>query len=112
MKPLAIPEGPLTESERLMYYDALKKSVGIVYLLWFFLGYWGVHRIFAGRVVSGISMFILSVVSIILSIVVIGFLGLAIVGIWWIIDLFLIGGWIRAYNEDLIRKLGGHPSLH
>lgn len=48
----------------------------ISYLLWFFLGFWGAHRFFNGRWISGILYM---------------FTG-AFCGIGWIIDLFLIPG--------------------
>jgi hypothetical protein len=50
-------------------------SVLAAYLLWFFLGWLGVHHLYMGR---GIGIWILSLIS---------FQGLF---LWWIVDLFLI----------------------
>ena len=37
----------------MMRYDANKKSIGVSYLLWFFLGGLGAHRFYNGRTGSG-----------------------------------------------------------
>ena len=37
-------------TELMMRYDANKKSVLLAYLIWFFLGLFGVHRFYLGRV--------------------------------------------------------------
>jgi len=49
----------------------------VAYLLWFFLGIFGVHHLYIGR---GIGIWLVSLFTIQ------GF------GIWWLIDLFLIPG--------------------
>ena len=49
----------------------------VAYLLWFFLGFFGVHHLYIGR---GIGIWLVSLFTIQ------GF------GIWWLIDLFLIPG--------------------
>jgi DNA-directed RNA polymerase subunit RPC12/RpoP len=60
------------------------RSTGIAYLLWFFLGYLGVHRFYCGRVWSGVLWF----------------LTLGLFGIGWIIDAFLIPGMVEESNRD------------
>ncbi len=50
-------------------------SALVAYVLWFFLGWIGIHHLYIGR---GIGIWLLSLIS---------FQGL---GLWWIIDLFLI----------------------
>ena len=73
------------------------KSVGLAYVLWFLLGLAGVHRIYLGRVGSGVGMLILTLLTICFGyIIFIGWflalpLGLA-VFVWWIVDAFLIPG--------------------
>ena len=52
-------------------------SVLVAYLLWFFLGWIGIHHLYIGR---GVGIWILSVIT------------LQGLGLWWIIDLFLIPG--------------------
>jgi TM2 domain-containing membrane protein YozV len=88
-----------------MMYDANRKSVGVAYLLWLFLGGAGGHRFYAGKTGSGIAMLILTVLGVILSIVGVGFLLLFAVGVWAIVDAFLIPGWIRNTNMLLAATL-------
>ena len=71
------------------------RSIAIAYLLWFFLGGLGVHRFYLGHTRSGLYMLGLCVLSLILSLVVIGALGFIVLGVWWLVDAFLIPGLAR-----------------
>ena len=95
------------DTERGMRYDANKKSALIAYLLWFFLGLFGVHRLYLGRVGSGIGMLVLHGISWVLAWVLIGYLGFAVLGLWWLVDALLIPGMTRSYNNRLIESLRG-----
>ena len=66
------------------------KSKLIAYLLWFFLGWAGIHRFYVGKVVSGI-----------LYLLTLGFFGIG-----WFIDLFLLGGYVDTYNALHLAKYG------
>ncbi len=98
---------PSDDAIAMMRYDAAKKSVLVAYLLWFFLGYLGAHRFYLGRVVSGIVMLVMSLLSVLLTVVLIGFLGLLVIGLWWFIDAFLIPGMAARCNGRLIDQLRG-----
>jgi len=100
------PRPPTGDAARLMQYDAAKKSTGIAYLLWFFLGGLGVHRFYLGQTGSGIAMAIISVISWITVMIGIGLVGLAVIGIWWLVDAFLIPGIATRSNQDLATRLG------
>jgi TM2 domain-containing membrane protein YozV len=89
----------------MMRYDANEKSVGVAYVLWFFFGVIGPHRFYLKRTGTAFVMLIIFVVSAPLSFIGIGFIGLAIVGIWELVDAFLIPGLTRAYNNRLIARL-------
>lgn len=52
-------------------------DVIVAYLLWFFLGWLGVHHLYMGR---GVGIWIVSLIS------------LQGLGFWWLADLFLIPG--------------------
>lgn len=93
------------QSRAAMVYDAKKKSLLIAYLLWWFLGTLGVHRMYAGRVASGVAMLVLSVVSAVLTIVAVGFLGLVAIVAWWLVDAILLPGMIESYNLRLIDRV-------
>ena len=90
----------------IMLYDANKKSAGIAYLLWFFVGLLGGHRFYLGRTGSGLGMAALLVLSLILTVAVIGVFGLFVLGIWALIDALLIPGMVQEHNNQLIQRLG------
>lgn len=58
------------------------KSVGVAYVLWFFLGFLGVHKFYLGKVGIGISY-----------IFTLGWLGIGL-----LIDLFTLPGQVRKAN--------------
>ncbi|HEX8395663.1 MAG TPA: TM2 domain-containing protein [Longimicrobium sp.] len=93
------------DTQRLMMYEAQKKSVGLAYLIWFFLGSIGGHRFYAGRTGSGLAMLILCCASFVLTFVVVGLLGFFVLGIWVLVDALLIPGMIRDHNMRLVGQL-------
>ena len=103
---MPIGAGP-GDARAMMRYDANRKSVLVAYLLWFFLGGFGLHRFYLGRIVSGLAMLLLWLVSWALTPVLIGYGGLVIIGLWWLIDALLIPGMARRSNERLIADLTG-----
>jgi TM2 domain-containing membrane protein YozV len=86
----------LTEKELLILqqeFDKRKKNEVIAWLLWAFLGLFGAHRFYLGRIGTGLIMlFTLG-----------GFV------IWAIIDIFLIPGMLRDYhkklNDEIIQEI-------
>lgn len=88
-----------SDAQALMAFQANRKSVGVSYAFWFFLGAFGAHRFYNGRVGTGIAQLLcllfcwLIVPAIVL-------------GIWWIVDAFLIPGWVRDHNARLMVSLG------
>lgn len=95
------------DTKAFLKYEANKKNMVVAYLLLIFLGYFGVHRFYAGAKTSGIVMLVLFAVSWVLSFFIIGFIGFAIIGIWWLIDLFLLHGLIVRHNDALASELSG-----
>lgn len=71
------------------------KSMAIAYILWLFLGGLGAHRFYLGRTGSAIAQLVLTIIGIVLSLVLVGFVPLIVVGIWLFVDLFLIPGMVR-----------------
>ena len=68
----------------------------VVYALWFFLGFFGIHRFVTGRVFTGLLMLVLNG----LGWLTIWLLGLGLVfwvplAVWWLIDALLIPSWVR-----------------
>lgn len=66
------------------------KSKGVAYLLWFFLGWAGVHRMYCGRWISGF----------------VWLFTWGLFGIGWLVDLFLTSGMVDYANLLLAGKLG------
>lgn len=91
-----------------LVYDANRKSVGVAYLLWFFLGGFGAHRFYLGHIVSGAIQLMLFVLGWLTVWVVIGAVPLIVVGIWWLVDAFLIPGMARDHNLELAGALTGN----
>lgn len=94
------PAAGAEETVRLMRYDAAKKSVGVAYMLWFFLGAFGVHRFYLGS--WGIGVLVLACTT--LAFVTFGLTGL-VSGLIMVLDLFLIPGKVQQHNERLIASL-------
>ncbi|WP_310618614.1 TM2 domain-containing protein [Flexibacterium corallicola] len=67
-----------------------QKSAIIGFVLWFFLGMLGIHRIYMGKITSGIAMAAMTVIGGITAIFLIGYFILVAVWVWWIIDLVLM----------------------
>jgi TM2 domain-containing membrane protein YozV len=81
-----------------MLFEQNEKSKGVAYLLWLFLGWLGVHRMYAGKTKSGIAQMLL-------SFTVVGFVLVTLW--WWIIDAFLIPGMINERNLKTIDMIYG-----
>lgn len=99
--------GVIPDAEvKLMRYDANKKSMAVAYLLWFFVGGFGAHRLYLGWIKSGLAIPALWILPFILMFVVpVAIFLIAIPGIWAFVDLFLIPGMVRDHNNQLINTL-------
>ena len=65
-----------------------KKIVAV--LLSFFMGTLGIHRFYLGRAGSGAAMLVMSILGWLTTGIFVGFILVAIVGIWDVIDFFRI----------------------
>lgn len=79
------------------------KSVGVAYAFALLLGEFGAHRFYLGKPVSAIVVMLLWLTGIATAWIVIGFFLLAPAFIWWVIDLCILPGMVRAENA---RRLG------
>jgi len=75
-----------------------KKSMGVAYALWFFLGGLGAHRFYLGKTGSAVGMLVLAFASVLLTFVLVGVFGFIALSIWIIVDAFLIPGWVNSYR--------------
>src|SRR5690606_37388823 len=86
-------------------FEANKKSSGVAYLLWFFTGGVGGHRFYMGRTGSAVGQLGLSIVGWLTIWFAVGLLFLIPLGIWLLIDVFLVGGWVQEHNNALLSRL-------
>lgn len=98
------------DAQALMAFQSSKKSMGVSYLLWFFFGCIGAHRFYNGRTGSGVGQLILFVLGWATVVIGVGFVLLGALGIWVLIDAFLIPGWVKMHNMQLMAKLTGGAS--
>jgi len=78
----------LTERELLILrqeVDGRKKSTAATWLLWIFLGVFGAHRFYLGRIGTGVAM-LLTIGGLL---------------IWALVDAFLIPGMLRANQREV-----------
>lgn len=94
-----------SESSRMMLYEARRKSGLLAYALWFFLGSFGVHRFYLGHILSGVIMLGLTTIGWLTWFFLIGWLPLAVVGLWWLLDAILTYGMVEDYNVQLAASL-------
>ncbi|MET8152939.1 TM2 domain-containing protein [Actinoplanes sp. NPDC049668] len=76
-------------------YDDVKKSAGIAFAFWFFLGGFGAHRFYVGHKGVGIAML----------------LTLGGLGLWALIDVFFVSGAVREVNASKKRQIFGQFGL-
>jgi TM2 domain-containing membrane protein YozV len=88
-----------------MMYDANRKSVGAAYLLWLFLGGLGGHRFYMGKTGTAVVQLLMSIFGWATIIVGIGLVLLIPLGIWLLVDAFLIPGIVRDENMRLAQLL-------
>ena len=86
----------LTNEERLLVNSEVEKrrrSAAAAYLLWVFLGFVGGHRFYFGKTGSGAAMALITILTL-------GF-GVIVTGVWALVDVFLISGWLREDVEQI-----------
>jgi TM2 domain-containing membrane protein YozV len=82
-------------------YEVEKKNVVIAYLLWWFLGFFGVHRFYMNRPKS-LFMLLLGIVSFLTLFIGIGVILFIPLWIWWFVDAFFVHKWVTNYNLSLL----------
>ena len=74
------------------------KDSTAAWLLWFFLGAFGAHHFYLGRTKWGVAYAVGFVVSWVLAIAIIGFLGLIALFVLWIVDAAKMSERVHQYN--------------
>lgn len=87
-------------------YEAGSKSLLVAYILWFFLGAFGVHRMYLDRWFSGLILLGLTIFgSATTWLFGLGLIPLFFAGIWWMLDAILTYMMTESYNTQLARDL-------
>ena len=77
------------------------KNLVVAYLLWWFLGWAGVHRLYLGRIKTGLAQLILFIIGVVTLIVLVGYIFLVVWGAWWLLDAFFTYKIVAEENEKL-----------
>ncbi len=80
-----------------------QKSVVLAYLLWWFLGWLGIHRLYAGMSKWWLYP-VLGLFGIITAFILVGYLILLGLFIWWIIDAVNLHKVIQLQNLEVIEN--------
>lgn len=95
-----------SELDRVVAFETRKKSMAMAFVLWWIAGAFGGHRFYLGRTGSATAMLCISLVSIPLMFLLIGFFTILITAVWALVDVFQLAGWVRAHNAEVARSLG------
>lgn len=109
-------EVPGMIEKRWSAFELRRKSQLVIYLLWLFLGLLGGYRFYLGMKPSGIAMACLACVSAVTWCVLWETPDEALLAstvtavpllVWVLSDIFRLPGFVRDYNDRLIRWVGG-----
>ncbi|MBZ4022371.1 hypothetical protein CKO11_07865 [Rhodobacter sp. TJ_12] len=96
-------------SDRALYIEQRIANEGpsalVAYLLWLFVGFFGVHRFYLGRWISGLMQLVLFGIGSALTFLLVGYIPLALVALWWALDALLIPGMIATDRAILRMRL-------
>lgn len=77
------------------------KSMLVAYLLWWFLGWAGVHRFYLGRVKSGVAQLLMFVLGFATAVIVIGYVLIIAWFVWWALDAYFT---FKMVDEENTRR--------
>lgn len=80
------------------------RNTVLAYVLWFFLGHLGVHRMYVGRWGTGLLQLLLAWGGGATTWLLIGWIPLAVWFVWWVVDAVLLPGMVRRKNEEEARR--------
>lgn len=95
---------PAPNVNQLLRFEKEKKSVGLAFALCWILGIWGVHRFYLKRR-HAVTMLIVTLISIPLCFVFVGFISLTAVWLWVIADMFSVSKWVKEDNVATLTRI-------
>ena len=102
--PLPTSAQPSSDVQAMMRFEAEKKSEGVALFLCWVVGIFGGHRFYLGRP-HAVTMLVITLISLPLCFVMIGFAGIMATWIWMIVDLFSVTKWAKESNAALMAKI-------
>lgn len=97
--------GLSADTNAMMQFEANKKSIGLAFVFWLFTGGVGGHRFYLGRTGSAVGQLVLSLLGWVTLVAGIGLVFLGILGIWLLVDVFLLAPMVREQNNALMVRL-------
>ncbi len=88
----------INQTQRSASVGANGKNIAVAYALWWFLGFFGIHRFYLARPKTGLAQVLLLALGWLPL-----FLGWIILGIWWLIDAYFV----YKYTSDHNAQYGG-----
>ncbi len=88
-----------------MLYDARKKSLLVAYLLLFFFGALGIHRLYTGNSVSGFLMPVFTMLAVFVSVGSGKAWPVLVAAGWYLLDFILVIGLVQDANVRLAEEL-------
>jgi len=77
------------------------KNILVAYLLWWFLGWLGIHRFYLGRTKTGLAQLFLFIIGVLTLILIIGYFLLIAWIIWWLLDAYFTYKIVEEENQKL-----------
>ena len=77
----------------------------MAYLLLIFFGGLGAHRFYLGRTGSGVAQLLLCIAGWATLVLAVGIALLVVLGVWVLIDIFLIPGMIQSHKDAMRQRL-------
>lgn len=87
------------------------KSTGAAYLICLFLGMLGGHRFYLGRTGSAVTQLLMFIIGWVTAIIGVGLFILGVLGLWVLVDAFLIPGMIQSHKEKVRQDLSMNAML-
>ena len=81
--------------KQMMMYQELRKSLAVTYILWGFVGPFGGHRFYLGKIGTAVAQLILTLTVV----------GIIVTFIWWIVDACLIPGMVKDINFEVLEEI-------
>ena len=94
----------MTDSNKMMRFETDKKSEGVALVLCWMLGVWGAHRFYLNKP-HAVTMLAITLNSVPLCLVGIGFVSLAAMIVRSLIDVFSVTKWVKEHNTALRQRI-------